>query len=296
MKGKTNYSILIIGFIVCQIFLQMAAFGESTILFTFNNNSEEWVGYEGPVNRVESPSVDGNGSLRVSVSAIGRGWSDNTFESPEINRDMSQYSEIRIQVFVPSVAPSDIKGQIFTKSGPNYTWRDNGWVSLQKDQWTTLSIPSSRIEHIRNVRTIGIKIGSNNKWNGPAYIDRVEALHTQVGQVKPSIRILEIVENSHIVGRVTGLDPSQYDQYKVLVYVKTDKWYIHPYERGGEGLSFAKINRDGSWSIGTVKRQFLADLVAALLVRKDYAPPSIVNDLRQIDTLASYTEQGRGKL
>lgn len=296
MKGKTNYNILIIGFIACQALLHMPAFGQSTILFTFNRTSEEWAGYEGPVNRVEGPSVDGNGSLRVSVSTIGRGWSDNTFESPEINRDMSQYGDIRAQVFIPSTAPADIRGQIFTKSGPNYTWRDNGWISLLRDRWTLLSIPSSRIEHIQMVKTIGIKIGSNNRWNGLAYIDRVEALRTQVGQVRPSIRILEIVENSHIVGRVTGLDPAQHDQYKVLVYVKTDKWYIHPYERGGEGLSFAKINKDGTWSIGTVKRQFLADLVAALLVRKDYAPPSIVNDLRQIDTLASYTEQGRGKL
>lgn len=274
--------------------LQIPAFGE-TILFTFDRSIEEWVSYERPVRRVERPSVDGNGSLQVNVFLMGRGWSDNTFESPEINMDMSQYGGIRAQVFIASTAPGDIKGQIFVKSGPNFTWRDNGWMPLQRGQWTSLSIRSLKIEHIQNVKTIGIKVGSNNKWDGLAYIDKVEAMPTQIGQARASIKILQIVENSRIMGRVMGLDPAQYDQYKVVIYVKTDKWFIHPYDRG-RGTFLREDQQRWLVEYRNGKRRFLADLVAALLVKMDYAPPPRVGDLRQINSLASYTEEGRGRL
>lgn len=289
--------IMIVGSLIfSQLVIQRPTLGQPTILFTFDTDVEGWMGYQGPVSQVEQPSADDNGSLRVNVSLMGRGWSDNAFESPEINADFSGYREVVSQVLIPSNAPHGLMGQIFTKSGPDWTWRDNGWKPLQKGQWTTLSIPATRIQHINHVRTIGIKIGSNGSYNGEAYIDMAEALPAQVGQVQPSIKIIEIVANSHIIGRVHGLGPAQYDQYKVVVYVKTDKWYIHPYERGGEGLSYAKISSDGSWEIDTVKRRFSADLVAVLIVRKNYSPPSIVHDLRQIDSLASYTEDGGGRL
>ena len=299
MKNILGFIVIMVSVMVFQLVtvIETHVFGqEPSVLFTFDNDTEGWAGYEGPVSHVEQPTADGNGSLRVNVSLVGRGWSDNTFESPEMNKDFSQYREIRIQVFIPPQSPPGLKGQIFTKSGQNWTWRDNGWKPLRQGRWTTFSIPSSRIQHINYVRTIGIKIGSNSSYNGEAYIDKVESLPAQAGQVKPSIRIVEIVTNSHIIGRVHGLNPSQYGQYKIAVYVKTDKWYIHPYERGGEGLSYAKINRDGSWEVKTVKRRFLADLVAALIVRKEYSPPSIVYDLSEIDSIGSYMEEGAGRL
>lgn len=106
-----------------------------------------------------------------------------------------------------------------------------------------------------------------------------------------SVPIIEIIENLHIIGQVFGIAGDRVRDYNVLVYVKTDKWYIHPYERGGEGLSFASINPDGSWQIETVKRRFLADLVAVLVVDRNYAAPPQVDDLRQIRSVASYSEE-----
>jgi hypothetical protein len=91
---------------------------------------------------------------------------------------------------------------------------------------------------------------------------------------QPAISIDEIIKNRFIRGQVFGIDPSQYEQLKVIVYVYTDKWYIHPYASGGEGKSYAKIREDGSWKIGTVKREFPADQVAALVVNKDYPAPT----------------------
>lgn len=91
-----------------------------------------------------------------------------------------------------------------------------------------------------------------------------------------TITIIDIKSDDVIEGKVSGLNPSQYERLKVLVYVHTDKWYIHPYKAGGEGKSYAKINQDGTWKIKTVRREFPADNVAVFVVDKDYKPPAEV--------------------
>ncbi|MBI4690820.1 MAG: hypothetical protein HY754_11250 [Nitrospirae bacterium] len=121
-------------------------------------------------------------------------------------------------------------------------------------------------------------------------------LTSAFSQTEPSITILKIESDNFIKGKVEGLRPEEYANYKVIVYVKTDKWYIHPYERGGAGRSYANINQDGTWTIGTVKREFPADYVAALLVRSDYTPPSTVAILGTLDYIAIYKEEGKGRL
>ena len=66
-----------------------------------------------------------------------------------------------------------------------------------------------------------------------------------------AISIDKIVQNDHIAGTVTGLTTKGRTEHKVIVYVKTDRWYIHPYERGGAGKSWASIGPQGSWKIET---------------------------------------------
>lgn len=121
-------------------------------------------------------------------------------------------------------------------------------------------------------------------------------LTSAFSQREPSITILEIEPDDFIKGKVEGLKPEDYANYKVIVYVKTDKWYIHPYERGGSGRSYADIREDGTWTIGTVKRESLSDYVAALLVRSDYKSPSKVEGLGEIDYAAMYKEEGKDRL
>ncbi len=115
-------------------------------------------------------------------------------------------------------------------------------------------------------------------------------------QTKPSIAILQVESDDFIKGKVEGLKPEDYAKYKVIVYVKTNKWYIHPYDRGGPGKSYADIKQDGTWTIGTIKREFPADHVAALLVRGDYKPPSTVESLGTLQYIARDTKEGGGKL
>jgi len=115
-------------------------------------------------------------------------------------------------------------------------------------------------------------------------------------QTNPSIKILEIESDEFIKGKIEGVKPEDYSKYKVVVYVKTDKWYIHPYERGGPGKSYANIKEDGTWTIGTIKREFPANHVAALLVRSDYNPPLKVESLADINFIVECREEGGGRL
>lgn len=100
------------------------------------------------------------------------------------------------------------------------------------------------------------------------------------------LSIDEIVEDEQISGRVTGLSPDEVAGYKVVVYVHTDQWYIHPYAGQAEGRSWASITPSGAWTIKTVKREFSADRVGALLVERSLQPPSRVRSLAAIESRA----------
>ena len=75
-------------------------------------------------------------------------------------------------------------------------------------------------------------------------------------------------------------------KHKVVVYAKTDRWYIHPYANAGEGKSWASIESNGSWKIEIVSRSPAASSVAVLVVKSDTnAPPDITN-YRDIPSVA----------
>lgn len=101
-----------------------------------------------------------------------------------------------------------------------------------------------------------------------------------------SITIDKIITNERIAGRISGLSTADYPNYKVIVYVHTDRWYIHPYAGQGEGMSWASIQENGTWQIQTVQREFKAVRVAALLVQQNYPEPSVVENLEQIQSRA----------
>ncbi|MFQ5882714.1 MAG: carboxypeptidase-like regulatory domain-containing protein [Candidatus Methylomirabilales bacterium] len=91
-------------------------------------------------------------------------------------------------------------------------------------------------------------------------------------EARPTIIFSSFRRGSGIRGRVEGLAPTEVSNYKVLVYVLTDKWYIHPYAENRAGRGFASIAADGSWRIETVWRGFQAYRVAFLLVRTESFP------------------------
>ncbi len=107
----------------------------------------------------------------------------------------------------------------------------------------------------------------------------IVALQAVTALAEPSITITDIQSNGKIEGSVSGLD-AETDAYCVVVYVHTDMWYIHPYASGGRGRSWAEI-KGSSWTISTVRREFPADSVAAVVLKRESkggncpAPPKL---------------------
>ena len=101
-----------------------------------------------------------------------------------------------------------------------------------------------------------------------------------------TISIDEILSDEAIVGHVRGLDSEKIPHHRVVVYVRTDIWYIHPYAGQGEGLSWAEIRPDGKWVIETVRRKFAADEVAALVINENHPVPNRTRSLERIRYLA----------
>jgi len=75
------------------------------------------------------------------------------------------------------------------------------------------------------------------------------------------VTIDAITANQVITGHVSAKQISPTN--RVVVYVHTDQWYVHPYVGQGDGLSWASIKANGSWSLETVKRKFNSDAVGA---------------------------------
>lgn len=98
---------------------------------------------------------------------------------------------------------------------------------------------------------------------------------TQSGSI--NIEMTEFKKNRYISGKIHGLAPSESSKYRILVYVLTDKWYIHPWAENIAGRGYANINSDGTWEIGTIWRGYQAYRLAFLLTEHGIYPPATVN-------------------
>lgn len=84
-----------------------------------------------------------------------------------------------------------------------------------------------------------------------------------------------IVRDEHIAGHVRGLPTDAHKQFKVVFYVKTNRWYVHPYaytsDQEGDGYSFTYLNSDGTFQIQSIRREVPAKQLAALLVPRKWS-------------------------
>ena len=72
-----------------------------------------------------------------------------------------------------------------------------------------------------------------------------------------NVVIENIISDGSISGYVEGMDAGTMLHYRVVVYVHTDIWYIHPYGGQGEGLSWAAIRPDGIHLLNLVGEMML---------------------------------------
>ncbi len=112
---------------------------------------------------------------------------------------------------------------------------------------------------------------------------------SQKAQIR--IQVNEFSTDKHIRGIVTGLPYSECDLYKVVVYARTDRWYIHPYADGGDGLSFGALSQSCSWEINTVLRTPTPSEVAFLLVEAQHDVADKLFDLWSLDYLSIYISE-----
>lgn len=87
------------------------------------------------------------------------------------------------------------------------------------------------------------------------------------------VSVDEIVKDSHIKGRITGLPTDALDKFKVIFYVKTNRWYVHPYtyyEGQEEGYSYSNLTANGEFWVRTVSRKIPSKQLAVAVVPKSY--------------------------
>jgi len=79
----------------------------------------------------------------------------------------------------------------------------------------------------------------------------------------------------NIAGRVYGIHPGERSSYRVVIYAKTNRWYVQPFE--SEPLTLIRGNL--TWS----NRIHLGGFYAALLVREGYRPGPQLDELPPVD-------------
>lgn len=87
------------------------------------------------------------------------------------------------------------------------------------------------------------------------------------------VKIDSIVKNQYIKGHVTGLPAEALDDFKMVFYIKTNIWYVHPYQYypdQEEGYSYSNLNAKGEFQVKTVRRDVPARYLAAVLVPKSF--------------------------
>lgn len=87
------------------------------------------------------------------------------------------------------------------------------------------------------------------------------------------VAVDSIIANEWIKGHVTGLPTEAYDKFKMVFYVKTNIWYVHPYayyEGQEEGYSYSNLTAKGEFKVKTIKRAVPSKELAAVLVPKSF--------------------------
>jgi hypothetical protein len=105
------------------------------------------------------------------------------------------------------------------------------------------------------------------------------------GQSAPQVTIKDIIENTTITGGSSNVPAEPHATACVVVYVHTDVWYIHPYADAGLDKSYALIESNGDWQLATVKRQFPANKIAAIILKNTHeceSVPARTNDITKI--------------
>lgn len=135
------------------------------------------------------------------------------------------------------------------------------------------------------------KQGYGKIQSAPMAASGTVAFDAVMAPISPvSVEMLKFTQGVSIEGKVRGMEPNETKDFKVLVYVLTDKWYIHPFAENSEGRGYAAIATDGSWNLRTVNRRHNPFKIAIVVVSRSAFPPAAVavGEDAQADLVAKF--------
>lgn len=100
------------------------------------------------------------------------------------------------------------------------------------------------------------------------------------------IKITEFMEGDSIAGIVKKVSADDLKQMKVLIYLQTNKLWIHPYTHGGDHEAFSYIDSNGNWWVKSEHRSPSPSRIYAFLVNREYTAPATAESFREINYAA----------
>ncbi len=125
---------------------------------------------------------------------------------------------------------------------------------------------------------------TNFEWQ--AFSKKILAQHVEECK-NLQINVQEIVKNNHIKGAVKGFKETSLDDFKVIFYVKTARWYVHPYQYNQSqpsGYSFSDLSAGGNFWIRSVFRTPAKEMAVIVVPSPHY----IYNKSSSLNGLLKY--------
>jgi len=198
MKKLNIVLLLILGLSFLSIG-QLSFAQVETTLFSFEDGAQGWEipdwAFEKEDMVAEKLALsseyakDGKSSLELAVDFPGGSWTAAYVEIVEFF-DWTPYSNLAVDVYLPTYAPAGLKGKFILTVGEDWKWIEmSRAVKLIPGQWTTISanlLPGStdwRRTQVtdafrQDVRKLGVRIESNLRpvYRGSIYIDNVRLI------------------------------------------------------------------------------------------------------------------------
>ncbi|MBN1794201.1 MAG: hypothetical protein JW844_04475 [Candidatus Omnitrophica bacterium] len=170
---------------------------EEMVIFGFEKDLQDWQIPEWEVEDTEYYAAEdiavsgyyaseGDYSLELLVDFPGGSWKGAYVEKEMYVTDWSQFSALKVDVYVPQTVPAGLKGRIVLTVGEQWKWTEmNRGIALTPGEWNTITavvkegstdwkfFPDEKFR--QDIRKIGVRIESDRKpvYKGPIYIDNV---------------------------------------------------------------------------------------------------------------------------
>lgn len=148
----------------------------STILYDFEGSTQSWTGSNvsgGPWS-VSEWKANGNNSLKADLQ-IAANKVARLVRSGSLNLSGKTKLIATVRHASWGTMGSGMKARLYIKSGPAWSWKDSGWISIQSASATDLTVNLTGISTLSDVRELGIEYlcASNASGSTALYADYV---------------------------------------------------------------------------------------------------------------------------